>query len=55
MLGFFSGLTDFVSEEAIRKAIEESVPKPTIALNLKAFDKGRNHALSLLEGSASKS
>jgi 2-oxoglutarate ferredoxin oxidoreductase subunit gamma len=54
MLGFFSGLTDFVSEEAIRKAIEESVPKPTIALNMKAFDKGRNYALSLLEGSAAK-
>lgn len=55
MLGFFSGLTDFVSEKAIRKAIEESVPKPTIDLNLRAFDKGRNYALSLLEGSAAKS
>ncbi|MFC1799987.1 2-oxoacid:acceptor oxidoreductase family protein [Candidatus Eisenbacteria bacterium] len=54
MLGFFAGLTDFVSDEAIRKAIEESVPKPTIALNMKAFEKGRNYALSLLEGSAAK-
>ena len=54
MLGFFAGLTDFVSEEAIIKAIKESVPKPTIDLNLKAFEKGRNHALSLLEGSAAK-
>ncbi len=54
MLGFFCGLTDFVAEEAIRKAIEESVPKPTIALNTKAFEKGKSYALSLLEGSAAK-
>jgi 2-oxoglutarate ferredoxin oxidoreductase subunit gamma len=52
MLGFFSGLADFVSEEALRKAISESVPKPTIKLNLKAFDKGRDYALKLKEGSA---
>jgi 2-oxoglutarate ferredoxin oxidoreductase subunit gamma len=52
MLGFFSGLADFVSEEALKKAIAEAVPKPTIELNLKAFDKGRNYALSLLDGSA---
>jgi 2-oxoglutarate ferredoxin oxidoreductase subunit gamma len=52
MLGFFSGLADFVSEEAMRKAISESVPKPTIDLNLKAFDKGRDYALKLKEGSA---
>jgi 2-oxoglutarate ferredoxin oxidoreductase subunit gamma len=52
MLGFFSGLTDFISEEALKKAISESVPKGTIDLNLKAFDKGRDYAISLVEGSA---
>jgi len=54
MLGFLSGMTELVSEEALKKAIEDSVPKPTIQLNLKAFDKGRAHAKSLLEGSAVK-
>jgi 2-oxoglutarate ferredoxin oxidoreductase subunit gamma len=55
MLGFFSGLTDFVSEEALRKAISDSVPKPTIGLNLKAFEKGRDFAMSLAGGSAVES
>lgn len=52
MLGFFSALNDFVSEEALRKAIIDSVPKPTVQLNIKAFEKGREHALSLAGGSA---
>ena len=52
---FFSGLTDFVSEEALRKAISDSVPKPTIGLNLKAFEKGRDFAMSLAGGSAVES
>jgi 2-oxoglutarate ferredoxin oxidoreductase subunit gamma len=51
MLGFFSALTDFVSEEALRKAVSDSVPKPTISLNLKAFDKGKEYALNLVGGS----
>jgi 2-oxoglutarate ferredoxin oxidoreductase subunit gamma len=54
MLGFLSGITEVVSEEALRKAISESVPKPTIQLNLKAFDRGREHAKMLLEEPAAK-
>jgi 2-oxoglutarate ferredoxin oxidoreductase subunit gamma len=54
MLGFLSGITEVVGEEALRKAISDTVPKPTIALNLKAFDKGREYAKMLLEGSAVK-
>jgi 2-oxoglutarate ferredoxin oxidoreductase subunit gamma len=54
MLGFLSGLTDAASEDALKKSISDSVPKPTIQLNLKAFDKGREYAKSLLEGSAAK-
>jgi 2-oxoglutarate ferredoxin oxidoreductase subunit gamma len=54
MLGFLSGISEMVSEDALRKAISDSVPKPTIELNLKAFDKGRQHAKMLLEGSAVK-
>jgi Pyruvate/2-oxoacid:ferredoxin oxidoreductase gamma subunit len=52
MLGFFSGLTDLVDEESLKKAISDSVPKGTIDLNLKAFYKGRDYARSLVEGSA---
>jgi 2-oxoglutarate ferredoxin oxidoreductase subunit gamma len=54
MLGFLSGITEIVSEDALKKAISDSVPKPTIQLNLKAFDRGREHAKKLLEGSAVK-
>ncbi len=43
MLGFLSALTDFVSDEAIRKAIADSVPRGTVDLNMKAYEKGRAH------------
>jgi 2-oxoglutarate ferredoxin oxidoreductase subunit gamma len=49
MVGFFSGLTSFVKEASLRRAVTDSVPKATIDLNLRAYDKGRNHALGLLE------
>ena len=48
MLGFFSALTGYVDDASIRKAVSDAVPKPTIPLNLKAYDKGRSHALSLI-------
>jgi 2-oxoglutarate ferredoxin oxidoreductase subunit gamma len=54
MLGFLSGITDMVGEDALKKAIADSVPEPTIKLNFKAFDKGREHAKKVLEGSAVK-
>ena len=43
-LGFFCGATAAVSPEALRRAIEESVPKGTEELNLRAFDAGYAHA-----------
>lgn len=52
MLGFFSSFADFVSEEALRKAIATSVPKPTIDLNLRAFDKGRSYAIEIKQNVA---
>jgi len=55
MLGFFSAFADFVTEDALRKAIRDSVPKPTIDLNLKAFDKGRSYAQEIKQGSALRS
>jgi 2-oxoglutarate ferredoxin oxidoreductase subunit gamma len=54
MLGFFAALTGMVNDEAFRKAITDAVPKGTTELNLSAYDKGRSHAQSLMEGAGSK-
>lgn len=40
MSGFFTAVTQLVSKNAMRKAIESSVPKGTEPLNLMAFEKG---------------
>jgi 2-oxoglutarate ferredoxin oxidoreductase subunit gamma len=40
MLGFFAAATGLVPIEMMRKAVEESVPKGTEELNLRAFDAG---------------
>jgi 2-oxoglutarate ferredoxin oxidoreductase subunit gamma len=40
MLGFFAAATEIVPVEKMREAVEESVPKGTEALNLRAFDAG---------------
>jgi 2-oxoglutarate ferredoxin oxidoreductase subunit gamma len=40
MLGFFAAATEIVPVETMRQAVEESVPKGTEALNLRAFDAG---------------
>ncbi|MBI4286171.1 MAG: 2-oxoacid:acceptor oxidoreductase family protein [Chloroflexi bacterium] len=45
MLGFFTAATGIVSPDAIKKAIAASVPKNTIELNLKAFDRGYAYGL----------
>ena len=43
MTGFLAAATGVVSEEAARKAIEDSVPPGTERLNLAAFAKGFSH------------
>lgn len=40
MLGFMAAATELVPREALRDAVEHSVPHGTEALNLKAFDAG---------------
>jgi 2-oxoglutarate ferredoxin oxidoreductase subunit gamma len=40
MLGFFAAVTKIVSREAMRDAVQESVPRGTEELNLRAFDSG---------------
>jgi 2-oxoglutarate ferredoxin oxidoreductase subunit gamma len=40
MIGFFTAVTGLVPREAMRNAVEKSVPEGTEELNLKAFDAG---------------
>ncbi|UCD18342.1 MAG: 2-oxoacid:acceptor oxidoreductase family protein [Candidatus Zixiibacteriota bacterium] len=47
MLGFLGAVTGFVPQEALRKAVESSVPSGTEELNLKAFDKGYDYGVQL--------
>jgi len=43
MLGFFTAKTGLVSPDAMRRAIQSSVPARFTALNLKAFEVGLNY------------
>ncbi len=45
MLGFLTAVSKIVSREAMRKAVESSVPSGTEELNLKAFDKGYDYGI----------
>ena len=40
MVGFFTAVTKIVGVEAMRKAVQDSVPRGTTELNLEAFDRG---------------
>ena len=46
MAGFFTAVTGLVTKDAMRRAIESSVPKGTEGLNLAAFEKGFEYGLS---------
>ena len=48
MLGFFGAVTGIIPREALRQAVENSVPGGTEELNLKAFDKGYEYGLQLV-------
>jgi len=48
MLGFFGAVTGILPGEALRRAVETSVPSGTEELNLKAFDKGYEYGLQLI-------
>jgi 2-oxoglutarate ferredoxin oxidoreductase subunit gamma len=52
MLGFFGAMTEVMPVEALRKAVESSVPSGTEELNLKAFDKGYEYGIQLKEKKA---
>ena len=40
MVGFFTAVSGLVSEEAVRRAVEASVPSGTESLNINAFKRG---------------
>jgi 2-oxoglutarate ferredoxin oxidoreductase subunit gamma len=48
MVGFFAAMTKVVEPDALRKAVEVSVPGGTERLNLSAFDKGFEYGRKLL-------
>ncbi|HWR34427.1 MAG TPA: 2-oxoacid:acceptor oxidoreductase family protein [Clostridia bacterium] len=45
MVGFFGAATGLLSQESLRKAVEQSVPSAFRELNLKAFDIGWNYGV----------
>lgn len=48
MVGFFTAVSKLIDADAMRKAVEASVPPGTERLNLAAFDKGFEHGQKLL-------
>lgn len=42
-LGFFTAVTKLVKPESMKKAVETTVPKGTIELNMRAFKEGFNY------------
>ena len=48
MVGFFAAVTGLFDPESLRRAVEDSVPRSTVPLNLKAFDTGFDHGLSVM-------
>ncbi len=53
MVGFFGAVANLLDPDALRKAVEDSVPPAMQKLNLQAFDKGYEYGSRLiLEGGA---
>ena len=52
MLGAFEALTNALDEAALRESILANIPKGTEALNLKAFEKGREIGKELMKNQA---
>ena len=49
MVGFFTAVTSLLGPEAVKKAVADSVPRGTEALNLTAFDKGYAYGLAQMK------
>ena len=48
MAGFLTGVTDLVSQDAIERAVKDSVPKGTEDLNLRALRKGLEYGREMV-------
>lgn len=48
MVGFFTAVSGVVSQSAVRKAVEASVPPGTEALNINAFERGYGYGRALI-------
>jgi len=55
MLGFATAVSNLVGREAARSAVKVSVPKGTEELNFKAFEKGYEYGMQLMEKTTEKS
>ncbi len=55
MVGFFAAVTKLLQPESLRKAVADSVPAGTEALNLRAFDKGFEYGLMELKSESAES
>jgi len=53
MVGFFTAVTKLLGADAVRKAVEKSVPPGTERLNLTAFDRGFSYGQDQLVATAS--
>lgn len=49
MMGFFTAVTKIVSPEAMKKALPGLVPDRFLDLNIKAFEKGYDHGIKVLD------
>ncbi len=54
MTGFFVGVSEIISIESAKNTVAESVPPKTVQINLKAFDRGWEHARARLKGRRKK-
>jgi 2-oxoglutarate ferredoxin oxidoreductase subunit gamma len=48
MVGFFGAVTNLLDADALRQAVEDSVPPAMRKLNLEAFDKGFEYGATLM-------
>jgi outer membrane biosynthesis protein TonB len=55
MMGFFTAVTKAVSPEAMKKALPGLVPDRFLDLNIRAFEKGYDHGIKILEEEKRKS
>ena len=55
MVGFFGAVTNLLDPDALRKAVEDSVPPALSKLNLQAFDKGFEYGSKLMASNGEES